>query len=134
MTFLVGGWSNYATLVGFNYVEGVSVTAAPTSFDCMLTVGSANPDVDTPVEVTDSGYSRLIGISMFNDDSGILFYNLDELDFGPFSGGTAVGGIAILDHGTGNILWFANLPTPVTLPSGTGVVVGPNGFIISEVQ
>lgn len=132
MTVLNGHWSFYAALNGFTYTQGGSATPQPTSFYAALYSNTADPDGGSPIEVTDAGYSRVTGVTMTNNDSIPSFISDFSIDFGPFVSATAVGGVALVDAGTDEILWWANLPTPQTLPPGTGVSIPGGQFTVQE--
>lgn len=134
MTHLTGHWSNFAVLKGFRFSIAGSPGTQPTAFNCALYSNNADPDSGaTPAEVTDSGYSQQGPISMTEDDTAITNVNTGDIDFGPFASSTVVAGIALVDNGSGEIMWWANFSTPQTLPAGTGVSVPAGDFIVKEV-
>lgn len=132
MTALIGSWSQYATLQGVYYSTARSPSDQPTSFSVALYTNTANPDTGSPHEVTDSAYSQQ-SCDLSFDDTDFAFANDSDVVFGPFDNSVTLGGVAIVDDGSGEIMWFVDVSPTTTLPAGSGVLIGAGEFAITTI-
>lgn len=129
---IVGHWSKYAGLNALKWAEARTPATAPTAYEAALYDDSANPDSGTSTESTLTSYARVTGIGFTHNDALVNFENTASFSWTGLGPGN-IGGLSIIDSGTGNVLWWVNFTALYANPSGGGVFVPAAGFIVSGV-
>lgn len=119
---LAAHWSPYAILQAWKAATGRS-PVVPTTFKARLYSDTADP-ASSPVELTVGGYVARTATFTLNDTAHTAA-NATDWDWTGIAAAT-VGGVAVTDDGTGQIMWYSSF-TPIATAAGGG---GGGGVIV----